>query len=108
MIANAGEILHASAANQHHRMLLQVVSHPGYISGYLEAIGQPHTSHLTQCRIGLLGRGGFHLRTNAAFLRACLELRRLALEALLFPCSTNELIDCRHSYYAFPIAKPLP
>src|ERR1700683_1027075 len=89
-------------------MFLQVVPHARYISGYLEAIGEPHTRHLAQSGVGLLGRGGFHLRTNTAFLRARLQLRRLALEALLFPCSTNELINCRHSSYAFPIAKPLP
>ena len=89
-------------------MLLQVVSHPGDISRDLEAIGQAHAGDLAQRRVGLLGRSGFHLRTHAAFLRAGLELRRLALEALLFPGSTNELINCRHSSYAFPIAKPLP
>src|SRR5947208_5836797 len=55
VIADSGEILDAAAANQHDRMLLQIVPHAGYISGYFDSVGQTHAGHFSQSRIGLLG-----------------------------------------------------
>src|SRR5512145_2097808 len=46
VIANARQILHAAATDQHERVLLQVVAHTRYVSRDLDAVGEPHPGHL--------------------------------------------------------------
>src|SRR5689334_19223884 len=41
VIAHSRQILHASSADQHNRMLLQIVPDAGNIGGHLDPIGQP-------------------------------------------------------------------
>src|SRR5207253_7337163 len=54
VIADAGKILDASAADQHDRMLLKIVSDSGNVGGDLDAVGEPNARHLAQRRIRLL------------------------------------------------------
>jgi len=46
VIAHARQVLHAAAANQHNRVLLQVVSNPRDVCGHFNPVGQPDTRHL--------------------------------------------------------------
>src|SRR5918993_115822 len=57
VIAHARQVLHAAAADQHHRVLLQVVAFAADVADDFEAVRQADLRHLAQRRIGLLGRG---------------------------------------------------
>src|SRR5208283_49859 len=96
VIANARQIAHATAANQHHRMLLQVVSDARDIGIHLDPVGQPHACDLAQRGVGLLGRRRLHLRAYAALLRRAFERARLNLEALFHARLSDQLIYRRH------------
>src|SRR5688500_17312203 len=41
MVAHAGQVLHAAAADQHHRVLLQIVALARDVTDHLVAVGQP-------------------------------------------------------------------
>src|ERR1044071_7027948 len=75
VVPDAGEILDAAAADQHDRVLLQVVPLARDVRGDLHAVGEPHARDLAERRVRLLGRGGVHASANAALLRALLEGR---------------------------------
>src|ERR1700676_2339053 len=77
-------------------MLLQVVPDAGDVGIHLDPVGQPHARDLAQRRVGLLGRGGLHLRAYAALLRRAFERTRFGLEALLHASPSDQLIYRRH------------
>ena len=56
VVAHARQVLHAAAADQHHRVLLQVVALAGDVGRDLHAVGQPHARDLAQRRVRLLRR----------------------------------------------------
>lgn len=63
------------------------------------AVAQSHTRNFSQGRVWLLRRHRTHLQTNALFLWAFFEHRRLTL-AFLQPASlTDKLIDCWHGMW---------
>src|SRR5580658_3781349 len=64
VIAHSRKVLHAASADQHNRVLLQIVSDARNVSGNFDSIGKPHTCHLTQRRIRLLRSRGVHTGTN--------------------------------------------
>src|SRR3954462_9097909 len=43
LVAHAGEVLHATAADEHHRVLLQVVTHARDVGGHLDAAREADT-----------------------------------------------------------------
>src|SRR5438094_9176653 len=58
VVADTGEVFDASAADQDHRVLLQVVADARNVGGHLLAGGQPHPGHLAELRGGRpWGRG---------------------------------------------------
>src|SRR3954467_12739088 len=79
LVADAREVLHPAAADQHDRVLLQVVPHARDVGGDLDAARQPDARHLAESRVRLLRRGRVHTRADAAALRRPLEGRRLGL-----------------------------
>src|SRR6185437_765799 len=96
VVAHSGQVLDAAAPDQHHRVLLQVVSDAWDVRVDLVAVGEPHARDLAQRRVGLLGRSGLDLRAHTAFLRRALQGRRTHLVALLDARLANKLIDGRH------------
>src|SRR5262245_26631019 len=46
VVAHAGQVLDAPAADEHHRVLLQVVPLAADVADHLEAVGEPHLRHL--------------------------------------------------------------
>src|SRR5262245_39963234 len=96
MIAHARQIFDATAANQNHRVLLQVMTDPRDIGGHLDAIGQAHTGDFAQRRIGLLRCRCINARANAALLRTALQSRRRVLRSLFFSAFAHQLTDRRH------------
>src|SRR6185503_229354 len=96
VIADTRQILHTAAANEHDRVLLQVVAFAGDVGGDFEPVGQTHTCHFAERRVGLLGSGGVNAGADATLLGIGLERGRLFLLLNVAAALTNELIDCRH------------
>src|SRR5947209_3416254 len=48
VVANPGEIAHATAADQHHAVLLEVVALAGNVADHLALVGQAHLGDLAQ------------------------------------------------------------
>src|SRR5215469_9396793 len=97
MIAHSGQILDPSAADQHHRVLLQIMSFPRDITRHLEAVGQPYARDLAQRRIRLFWRGRIDAGAHAALLRAGLHCRNLVARHLRPPRISDQLVYRRHS-----------
>src|SRR5690606_2627541 len=96
VVAPARQVLDPAAANQHHRVFLQIVSFAADVRDHLETVGQAHLGHLAKRRVRLLGRGGVDTRADAATLRAVLQRRALALRDRGLATLANELVDGRH------------
>src|SRR5262249_35240507 len=56
VIPDARQILHAAAANQHERVLLQVVADARDVGRHLDPVGQPDARDLAQSGVRLLRR----------------------------------------------------
>src|SRR3954468_25064862 len=57
VVAHARQVLHPAAADQHHRVLLQVVALAAAVADDLEAVRETHLRDLAKRRVRLLGRG---------------------------------------------------
>src|SRR4029077_18651858 len=77
VIAHTREVLDAAAADQHHRVLLQVVAFAADVTGDFVAVGEPDAADLAQRRIGLLRRRGVDTRADTALLRGRTQRRHL-------------------------------
>ena len=97
LVADAGEVLHPAAADEHDRVLLEVVALAGDVGGDLHAAGEAHTGDLAQRRVRLLRGVGVHAGAHAAPLGRALQRRRLALGRLRLPALADQLLDGGHS-----------
>src|SRR4029079_8046849 len=93
VIAHARQILDAAAANEHQRVLLQVVADAGDVGGHFDAVGEPDARHLAERGVGLLRRLGEHANAHAALLRAVLERGALGLADDLLAPGADELTN---------------
>src|SRR5690606_36240314 len=75
VIAHAGKVAHTAAADQHHRVLLQVVALAGDVGDDLAAVGQADLGHLAQRRVRLLRGRRVDAGADAALLRVLLHRR---------------------------------
>jgi hypothetical protein len=96
VITHAWEVFYAASADQHNRVLLQVVPYAGDIGRHFDSIGQANAGHLAQSRIRLFWRLGVNTRANAAALRARLQGRAGRLIIRRRSALSNQLIECRH------------
>src|SRR5262249_49947242 len=96
VVANSRKVLDPAAANHHHRVLLQVVPHPGDVGGHLDAVGQPHPGHLAKRRVRLLRRRGVDARANTSLLWALAKRWALALDPQPLPTLADQLANRRH------------
>ena len=69
LVAHAREVLDAAAADEHDRVLLQVVALAGNVGGDLDRAGDAHARDLAQRRVRLLRRRRVDARADAAPLR---------------------------------------
>src|ERR1700733_6041430 len=98
VVAHTGQILHAAAADQHHRVLLQIVPFTADVAGDLVAVGEAHAAYLAQRRVGLLRRRGVHARADAALLRRRAERRHLGFLRPGPARLPDQLTGGRHRY----------
>mmetsp|Transcript_17545 Transcript_17545/g.44175 ORF Transcript_17545/g.44175 Transcript_17545/m.44175 type:complete len:209 (-) Transcript_17545:116-742(-) len=97
VIAHARKVFHTAAADQHNRVLLQVVAFARNIAQRFEAGRQAHLGHFTKRGVRLLWRGCVDARTNAATLWASLEGRCLGTRRLWLTRFANKLLNRWHS-----------
>src|SRR6201995_1588258 len=64
LVAESRQVLDTAATDEHHRVLLQVVTLARNVRSNLHAVGQPHAGHLAQRRVRLLRRGRVHARAH--------------------------------------------
>src|SRR5512138_835724 len=93
VVAHAGEVLHATAADEDHRVLLEVVPHAGDVARHLEAVRQPDAGDLPKRGVRLLRGGRVHARADAALLRRLLERGSLLLHRQLLAALAHQLSD---------------
>src|SRR6266496_2062104 len=91
VIAHARQILDAAAADEHQRVLLEVVADTRNVGGDLDAIGEPHARYFAQRGIRLLRGLCEDADANAALLRAVLQGRTFGLADDFFAARANEL-----------------
>src|SRR6185312_2615217 len=96
VIANAWQILHAATADEHHRVLLQVVTLATDVAGHFIAVREAYAADLTQRRIRLLRCHRVHARAHAALLGSRPERRHLGLFGLQASRLPDELTRGRH------------
>src|SRR5579872_321328 len=104
VIAHAGQVLDAAAADQHDRVLLQIVALAGNVAGDLETIGQADAGDLAQRRVRLLRRRRIDARADPALLRTLLHRRDLVARQLRLPRLVDQLVYRRHRDR--PLVKP--
>src|SRR5206468_6309689 len=75
VVTDARQILHAAAADQHDRVLLQVVADAGDVRRDFDAVRQTDARDLAQRRVRLLRRRCVDARANPTLLRARLQRR---------------------------------
>src|SRR5439155_6826405 len=85
VVAHPRQVLDAAAADEHDRVLLQIVPLAGDVAGHLDPVREPDARYLAERRIRLLGRGRVHARAHPALLRARLERRSPGLALLRLP-----------------------
>src|SRR4051794_14719459 len=78
LVADARQVLHAAAAYEHHRVLLEVVALAGDVGGDLHPVGEPDAGDLAKRRVRLLGGS----RVDAGADPAALGSGQAALAAL--------------------------
>src|SRR6202790_1685722 len=79
VVAHAGQILDATAADHHHRVLLEVMTLARDVADHLEAVGETDLGDLAKRRVRLLRSRGVDARADTALLRALLQRRHLLL-----------------------------
>src|SRR6185437_4417489 len=65
VVADAWQVLYAASTDEHHRVLLEVVSFATDVARDFISIGQPNTADLPQGGVGLLRRRGVHACADA-------------------------------------------
>src|SRR5215469_1980311 len=104
LVSDAWQVPDASAAHEHDRVLLEVVSDAWYVRRDLDLACKPHSGDLPQRRVRLLGRGGVDARAHPAALRAALQRRSLVLGYLVLPALPDQLLDRGQRVSAFSTA----
>src|SRR4051812_3414843 len=102
LVAHARQVLHAAAAHEHHRVLLQVVADARDVGGHLDATGEADASDLAQRRVRLLRRRGVDARAHTAALRGTLQRRGLGLLDLVLAALADQLVDRGHGWPGSP------
>src|SRR5215472_14447039 len=77
VVTHARQVLDATTADEHYRVLLQVVALAADVAGHFVAIGEAYAADLAQRRIGLLRRRGIDTGADAALLRRRTKRRHL-------------------------------
>ena len=96
MVPYSGEVLDPSPADEHDRVLLEIVPDAGYIRGYFHPVRKPDPCHLPECGIRFLRRVRVDPGADTPFLGTTFEGRALRLSPNNYPSFAYQLIYRRH------------
>src|SRR3954465_6718263 len=96
MVAHAGKIANAAAADQHHAVLLEVVALARDVADHFALVGQADLGHLAQRRVRLLRGRRIDTGADAALLRVLLHCRDLRLGLLRIATLADQLVNRWH------------
>ena len=102
MVTHARQIANLAAADQHNRVLLQVVTDTRNIAGTFDRVRQTNAGDFAQCGIRLLRGLRLNGQADAALLRTGLQNRRIRLAGYLYSTLADHLKDRRHRRKAPP------
>ena len=97
MVTYAWQVLHATAADEDHGVLLERVALARDVGGDFHLVGQTDTRDLAKGRVRLLRRHREHARAGAARLRAGLERGRLRLGSHFLTAVPEQLVNRRQN-----------
>src|SRR5690348_11130982 len=104
LVADTGEVLHPAAADEHDRVLLEVVTDTRDVSGDLDAAGETHAGDLPEGGVRLLRGGGVDAGADASALRRSLQGRRLVLRHLVLAALADQLLNGGHRVVPLRVA----
>src|SRR5436190_13713742 len=102
LVTDTRQVLHPTAADEHDRVLLQVVTLTRDVGGDLDAAAQAHTGDLAKGGVRLLRGGGVDAGAHTASLGRTLQGRRLVLGHLVLAALADQLVDGGHLVVPFP------
>ncbi|EAP81994.1 hypothetical protein NAS141_09651 [Sulfitobacter sp. NAS-14.1] len=97
VVAHTGKVFYTAAADQNNGVFLQVVRFTRDVADDFETVGQAHFGNLTHGRVGLLRCGGVNTCTNAALLRAFLQVHGFRTFDFRLARFADQLLDRWHS-----------
>src|SRR5262245_43631593 len=101
LVPDAGQVADATAADEHDRVLLEVVALAGDVGRHLDAAGETDAGHLAERRVRLLGRGRVHAGAHATALGRALQRGGLGLAEFRAATLADELLDGGHEANLF-------
>src|SRR6202165_961736 len=107
VVAHTREVADAPSADQHHRVLLEVMPDAGDVGGHLDLGGQADAGPLAKRRVGVFGRGRVHADADPAPLGAAPERSGLRLVRRLGAALADQLLKGGHDPSVYEMcAKP--
>src|SRR5258706_1813990 len=104
VVAHAREILDAAAANEHDRMLLQIMALARDVAHHLIAVGETNLGHFAKLLVRLLRRRRVNAGADTPLLRTIGERRDLVALGLLAARFADQLIHRWHSCSSISLA----
>src|SRR5687767_10879316 len=101
VVTNTGKVANTAAADQDHRVLLQVVPLAGDVADHLALVGEADLGHLPQRRVRLLRGRRIDASADSALLRVLLHGRDLGFRLLRLATLADQLVDRRHEALHF-------
>src|ERR1700682_2033901 len=105
VIAHSREILNPATANQHDRVLLQIVADAGNVGCNLNSIGQSDAGNFTQGGVRLLRSLRIDAGANPTFLRTSLQSGAGRLVPWPLATGTNQLIKSRPALFRCSLSR---
>ena len=96
VVTDTREILHTAAADEHYRVLLQVVADARNVGGDFNSVGEAYTSNLAERRVRLLGGLGVDAGADATALGRSLKRGAGGLITSGRAALLDELMERRH------------
>src|SRR5262245_30536727 len=95
VVADARQVLDATAAHEHDRVLLEIVPLAGDVGVHLAAVREPHARDLAQRRVRLLRRRREDAQADSAPLRRAHQVRGGGARRLRPATVADQLLDGR-------------
>ena len=96
LVANARQVADPTTADQHDRVLLEVVALTGDVGRDLDAVGETHAANLAKRRVRLLRSDRVNAGADPPSLGGAGQGSRLRFLQFWLPAFADKLLDRRH------------